>query len=94
MIPALWLTIKLNRRQIPIPLFILFPFVLVLELIAFVPLLILAIMKKQSLFTRLAFGFYLSKVVLAIIVYGRKFQVKVSESKEKVRIAGKWLRTI
>jgi hypothetical protein len=94
MLPALWLTIKVNKRQIPIPLFILFPFVLALELIAFVPLLILAIVKKQSLFTRLAFGFYLSRVVLAIIVYGRKFQVKVSENKDKVRIAGKWLPTI
>jgi len=91
MIPALWLAIKVNKLRIPIPLFILFPLALALELIAFVPLLVLAIVKKRFLFVRLAFGLYLSRLMLALILYGRKFQVKVCEGKENVRVAGRWL---
>ena len=91
MTPALWLAVKVNRLKIPIPLFLLFPLSLAFELIAFVPLLIIAIAKKRSLFVRLAFGFYLSRLMLALILYGRKFQVKICDNDNRIRIAGKLL---
>jgi len=91
MIPALWFVVKVNKLRIPIPLFLFFPLALALELIAFVPLLVFAIIKKRFLFVRLAFGFYLSRLMLALILYGRRFQVKVCDNNSRIRIAGKWL---
>ncbi len=91
MIPALWIVVKANKLWIPLPLFLLFPLALALELIAFIPLLVFAIIKKRLLFFRLAFGFYLTRLMLALILYGRRFQVKVCDNNNRVRVAGKWL---
>lgn len=91
MIPAIWLFIRVDKLRIPIPLFILLPLALVLELIAFLPLVILYIVKKDVLFTKLAFGFYLTRLMFILIFYGRKFRIRVYEGKEAVNISGKWL---
>jgi hypothetical protein len=91
MIPALWFVTKVNNLRIPIPLFIMLPFAFALELIAFIPLLIFAIVKKEYLFLNLAFGFYLTRLFFTLTLYGRKFQVKVCDSGNKVNVAGRWL---
>jgi hypothetical protein len=94
MIPALWLVTKMNNLRIPIPLLIMIPFAFVLELIAFIPLLILAIVKKEYFFLKLAFGFYLTRLFFTLTLYGRKLQVKVCDSGNKVNVAGRWLNHI
>lgn len=91
MIPAIWLVIRVDKLRIPIPLFVLLPLFLALELIAFLPLVILAIVRKDALFAKIAFGFYLTRLVFILIFYGRKFRIRVYEGKEAVSISGKWL---
>jgi len=88
---ALWLVTKVNNLRIPIPLFVILPVALALELTAILPLLILAAVKKQFLFARIAFGFFLTRLMLVLIIYGRRLQVRVCDNNSRIRIAGKWL---
>jgi len=92
MFPALWFTIKVNKIRIPIPIFIIILLALAFELIAFLPLLILAIIKRKNLFFRLAFGFYLTSLMMSILLYGRGFRIDIRDGKERISIAGKWIR--
>jgi len=90
MMPAFWFTINVNKIKIPIFLPLAMPLFLALEIIAFIPLTIIGIIKKNTMLIRIGTGFYLSRFFLALIFYGRKFEVKVCDSDNRIRIAGNW----
>jgi len=90
MMPAFWFTIHVNKIKIPIFLPLAMPLFLAIEIIAIIPLTIIGIIKKNSFLIRIGTGFYLSRLFAALIVYGRKFEVKVCEGNNRVRIAGNW----
>jgi hypothetical protein len=60
----------------------------VIEIIAIIPVTIIAIIKKNALLLRIGTGFYLSRLFIALILYGRKFKVKVCDGSNRVKIAG------
>ena len=90
MMPAFWFTIHVNKIRIPIFLPIVMPLFLALEIIAFIPMIIIAVIKKNPFLLRIGTGFYLSRLFLALILHGRKLEVKVCDNNARVRIAGNW----
>ena len=91
MLPAFWFTVRVKKIRIPLFLPFVFIFFLVIEIIAILPLIVMAIVKKRSLFFRIATGFYLTRLFFALIFFGRKFKVNICNGNDKVSIAGKWL---
>ena len=91
MLPAFWLTVRVRKIRIPIFLPIAFILFLAVEIIAFLPLIVIAIVKKRFLFFRIATGFYLTRLFFALIFFGRKFRVNICDGNGRVSIAGKWL---
>jgi len=89
MMPAYWFTIQVNKIRIPIFLPLALPLAIAIEIIAFIPLTIVGIVKKNTMLIRLT-GFYLSRFLLAFVLYGRRFEIKVCDNNNKVRIAGNW----
>jgi hypothetical protein len=90
MMPAFWFTIHANKIKIPIFLPLVMPLFLAIEIIAIIPLIIVAITKKNPLLLKIGTGFYLSRLFINLILYGRKFKVKVCDGSNRVRIAGNW----
>jgi hypothetical protein len=88
--PAFWFTVQVGGRRIPVPLLLALPLALAADLLALVALIILGLIRKQRLFLRLATGFLLSRLTLALILYGRRFQISVRDRDQRVRIAGRW----
>jgi len=89
MIPAFWLTIRIKGRRIPFPLPIILPLVLLLEIMALLPMAIYAVRKKESLPLKIVSRFYLSRFMLAFIIYGRKFKISVCEGADRVGVGGR-----
>lgn len=91
--PTFWLTIRVNKKRIPIPLFILFPIVLVLEILAILPLTICAIWKRQNLplkiVSRTVLRLGLSRLMLALILYGGAFGVRICDGNDRIRVGGR-----
>ncbi|MBM3240927.1 hypothetical protein FJZ31_31990 [Candidatus Poribacteria bacterium] len=85
---AFWLTIQLERKLISLPLPIILPLVFLLEILAILPITFYAIVKKKKLLLRLAYGFYLSRLMLVFILHGRGFKIFVGENNKKVQIVG------
>jgi len=90
MLPSFWLTIQLKKFRIPIFLPLAFVFSLALEVIAILPLLIVAIIKRKFLFFRIAIEFYLTSLFFTMIFWGRKFKIRICERDNKISIIGKW----
>jgi len=90
MMPAFWFTIHVNKIKIPIFLPLVMILFVAIEIIAIIPLIIVAIIKKNAMLFRIGTGFYLSRLFIALILYGRKFKVKVCDGSNRVRIAGNW----
>ncbi|MDQ1328927.1 MAG: hypothetical protein QG641_2213 [Candidatus Poribacteria bacterium] len=90
MMPAFWFTVHVNKIRIPIFLPLVMILFLAIEIIAIIPLIIAAIIKKNPLLFKIGTGFYLSRLFIALIFYGRKFKVKVYDGSNRVRIAGNW----
>ncbi len=90
--PTFWFKIQIKgggkRIFIPLPLPIILPLVLAIEILAIVPVAIYSIRKKQYLPLRFVLGFYLSRFLLAFILRGGSFRVRVSEGNNIVRIGG------
>jgi len=86
--PAFFFTIQIKGKRIPIPLPIILPFTLLIEILAIPPLIILAVRKKEYIPLKFVLGLYLSRLIINLILYGRNFKVKVCEGKEVVRISG------
>ena len=87
--PTFWLTIRVKGKRISLPLPLIFPLVLVIEILAILPMAIYAVRKKEPLVLRLVSGLYLSRLMLAFTLYGRKFKVSVCEGNDRVQIGGR-----
>ena len=70
-------------------MFIIFPIVLVLEILAILPLAIYAIWKKQTLPLKVVSRFCLSRLMLNLMIHGGAFRVSVCDGDERVRIGGR-----
>ncbi len=86
--PIFWLRIKIEERRISLPLPIILPLAFVLEMLAMLPMIVYATRKKEPILFKLACGFYLSRLILALIIHGRGFLISVVENGKKVQIAG------
>ena len=86
---AFWLTIQLEGKRISLPLPIILPLAFVIEILAILPFTVYAIVKKEKLLFRLAYGFYLSRLMLVFILHGRRFKIGVCENGKKVQIVGR-----
>ena len=85
---AFWLTIQVEEKRISLPLLIILPLAFAIEILAILPITIYAIVKKEKFLFKLAYGFYLSRLMLAFILHGRRFKIGVYENGKKVRIVG------
>jgi len=94
MIPAFWLTIRVGGKRIPLPLLLIFPLVLVLEILAIVPTAIYASRKKEPLLLKLVSRLYLSRFILVFILRGRGFRVSVRDGHDNIQVAGRRLRKL
>lgn len=88
MSPTFWLTIRVSKRRIPIPLFIIFPIVLVIEILALLPLAIYAIWKKQTLPLKVVSRFCLSRLMLILMIHGGAFRVSICDGDDRIHIGG------
>ena len=88
MAPSFWLTVQFGQRRIPIPLLLLFPFALVLDTLTLIVLSVYGVWKKAAHFLRIAAGFHLSRLTIALLLYGGRFRVGIRDGNETVRIFG------
>jgi len=70
-------------------LFIIFPIVLVIEILAILPLAIYAIWKKQTLPLKVVSRFCLSRVIFGFMIHGGAFRVSVCDGDDRVRVGGR-----
>ena len=89
MSPTFWLTIRVSGRRIPIPLPILFPLAFILEILAIIPVTVYSIRKKDPLPLKVVSGFYLSRLMLVLMIHGGKFGVRVCEGDNRVYVGGR-----
>ena len=89
MSPAFWFTVRVKDRRIPIPLFIIFPIVLAIEILAILPLAIYAIKKKETLPFKVVSRLCLSRLILALMVHGGAFRVSICDGNDRVRVGGR-----
>lgn len=87
-----WFKIQIKgggkRIFIPLPLLIILPLVLAIEILAIAPVTVYSVRKREYLPLRFVLGFYLSRFLLAFILHGGRFIVRVSEGNNIVRIGG------
>jgi len=86
--PIFWFKIQIKGRRISLPLPLILPCAFVLEILALLPLTVYAIVKKETIFLKLAYGFYLSRFIFVFITHGRGFLISVCENGDKVQIIG------
>jgi len=87
---ALWFTIRAGGRRIPLPLILLLPVFLVLDILALLILLPLGILKKNMLFVEIGVGFILTRLIAGLILYGGGFRVRVRDGNSRVEVRGGW----
>ena len=87
---AFWLTIRIGDRRIPIPLVPLLPFVLLLDILGTAVLLVFSILKRKALFLRIGLGFYLTRLVLTLILWGGRLKIRVQDEGSPVSVSGGW----
>jgi hypothetical protein len=84
----LWLKIETGGRKIPIPVFL--PLVLILfmiiDILAFVPVTIYAIKRRDEWLLKVGTGFYLTRIILAFIVFGHRFGLRVVDGDTRIKI--------
>lgn len=90
MAPAFWFTLQIKGRRISIPLLLLLPLALLLDLLALVALCVVGVWKKRALFIRLSTGFFLSRLTLGLMLWGGNFRIGVNEGQPVVRLYGGW----
>jgi hypothetical protein len=91
MMPSFWLTIKVGRKRIPIPILLVLPIILFVEILAIPFVAIYSIRKRDYLPLRFISGLYLSRLMVILLFYGRGFNVSVCDGDDKVRVAGIWM---
>jgi len=88
MSPIFWLKIQIKGRRLSLPIPIILPIAFVLEILALLPMTVYAIVKKETIFLKLAYGFYLSRLIFVFIIHGRGFLISICENNNQVRIIG------
>lgn len=92
MSPTLWFKIRIRgggkRILIPLPLFLILPLVLVVEILAILPVTIYCIRKREYLPLRVISGFYLSRFIFAFSLHGGRFKVNIRNGNDLVYIGG------
>ncbi len=73
------ITIHFKQKRIFIPLFPILPLIIIMEIIAIIPLTIFALFKKEPMLLRIAYGFYFSRFIMALIFYGRRLKIITGE---------------
>ena len=87
--PTFWLTIRVKGRRIPLLLPLILPFTLAMEILALIPLAIYAIRKEEALPLKVVSRFYLSRLMLVLMLHGGGFRVKVCDGDNRVGIGGR-----
>ncbi len=92
MSPTLWFKIHIKRQGkriwIPLPLFLVMPLVLVVEILAILPVAIYCIRKREYLPLKVVSRLYLSRFIFAFMLHGGKFKINVCQDNDLVRIGG------
>ena len=89
MSPAFWLTIRVGKKRFLIPLPLALLLFMLLEIVAILPAMVYALSRKDSLPLRLILGFYLSRLMLILMIYGGSFGVRVCDDNDRVQVAGR-----
>ncbi len=89
MSPTFWLTIQVKGRRIPFLLPIILPLILVVEILAIPVVAIYSIRKKEYFPLKLVSGLYLTRFMLAFMLHGGGFRVRVCDGDDVVRIGGR-----
>jgi hypothetical protein len=87
---AFWLTIRVGKKHIPIPLVLLLPVMLLIDMIGLLVLLVFWIWKKKDLYLNIGTGFYLSRLILGLMLWGGRFRIRVQDKGDMVDIYGGW----
>ena len=90
MSPAFWFTIQVGTLRVPVPLLLFLPLALLVDTLAMVVLLVVAQVKRQALFLRLATAFALSRLTLALLLHGGGLRLRVRDGRQRVSIHGGW----
>lgn len=90
MAPAFWFTLQIKGRRFPIPLVVLLPVALLLDLVALVALCLVGIWKRIALLPRIGLRFFLTRLILGLILWGGNFRIGVNEGQPVVRLHGGW----
>jgi hypothetical protein len=90
MSPAFWFTLQINRRCVRVPLPLLLPLALVVDLLAAVALLVVALRTRRSRWVRVAALFALSRLTLALILHAGRLRIAVRDGAQGVQLHGGW----
>lgn len=88
--PVFWFTIQVGQKRIPIPVVLLLPFMLVLDILALVGVSVYTLWKRTTLYLKLGTGFFFFRFTLNFVLYGGHFRIGVHDKNEMVRIFGGW----
>jgi hypothetical protein len=86
--PALWLTVRHGTRRIPIPVFVLLPFVLVVDILALVGLCVYGALARKPHFIRIGSGLYLTRLAITFLLHGERLKIRVADGDTRVAIYG------
>lgn len=81
------ITVCLKQKRIFIPLLPSLPLILIIEVIAFIPITVYALIKRKITLFKLVYGFYFSRFIIALILYGRKLKIITGE----IAITGEYI---
>ena len=89
---AFWLTVQTPKKSIPIPIVLLLPFALLLDILALIVLLVYAAVKRDTRLLGLSFRFVLTRLLAALILYGGPFSLRVREKGKTMGLSGGFVR--
>lgn len=90
MAAAFWFTLQVKGRRFPVPLLLVLPLALLVDLLGLVVLVGLGIARRRALFARLGLGFYLTRLILGLLLWGGRFRIVVNQDGPLVRLHGGW----
>ncbi len=90
MSPAFWFTLQINRRCVRIPLPLLLPLALAIDLVAAVALLVVAMRTRRGRWLRIAALFALSRLTLALMLHAGRLRIAVRDGAQGVHLHGGW----
>ena len=85
--PALWLTVQVGRRRVPVPLLVVYPLVLVLDVLTLLILVPVGLCTRHRVLSAVGARFVLSRLVLGLIVHGRGLCVRIRDGRRHVAVA-------